>query len=392
MGEPTVSARIGKSAARMVVLAVGNVYGSGMEHPREMKHPVPEERPGAVYGYGPYPLLALRSAVGGIFLGLATVVHGIGGGIMLVAAGIYPYLIQSVADVTTLKLDRRALLVLSVVFGAAGLSIVLLGGLAQNAAAEIRWAVYSLDIGLILGGLFLNYSMLRPPTPASAIAAIAGFAIAIGLHVVQSGDAHRTAEPTFALFAAGGFLAAVAVILPTVSGGYLLGLLGVHEPVRDAISALRGDGALTAGAAFGTLLPFLLGWVLGIVLVSNLAKLLLVRYEKPVLGLLLGFLAGSLHGLWPFRRLVPFRGGDVLDGKVLTPFEAARIPQFRFRIEGYDPTTGEAVSAGVILLSGFLLMALLAKFGKKGESGFAAAAQPRMSLPDRPSRGSDSTL
>ncbi|MBC7172702.1 MAG: hypothetical protein H5U40_09760, partial [Polyangiaceae bacterium] len=67
-----------------------------------------------------------------------------------------------------------------------------------------------------------------------------------------------------------------------------------------------------------------------------------------------------------------------------------RIPNIRFRIEGYDPTTAEAVMAGVVVLSGFLLMALLSKFGSKGESGLAAAAKPRMSLPDRPSRGRDS--
>jgi putative membrane protein len=372
----------------MVVLPPGNVYGSRMEHPREQVHPVPEERPGAVYGYGPYPLLAIRSVVGGIFLGLGTVVHGLGGGIMLVAAGIYPYLVQSVADVTRLRLDRRALLVLSLVFGCAGISIVVLGGFAQAVAAEMRWAVYSLDIGILLGGLFLNYSMLRPPNLASGLAFIVGVGITIGLHRAQLGEPRAPVDPSFALLVAGGFFAATAVVLPMVSGGYLLGLIGAHDAVRDAVAALRGDGALAIGDALATLLPFLLGWILGIVAISNVAKAILVRYEKVVLGLLLGFLAGSLNGLWPFRRLVPFRAGEVLDGRVLTAFEASRIPSFRFRVEGYDPTTPEAVMAAVIVLSGFLLMALLAKFGNQGESGLAAAARQRMSLPDRPTGGS----
>ncbi len=366
------------------MLLRGNVYGTGMEHPREQVHPVPEERPGAVHGYGPYPLLAIRSVVGGIFLGLAAVVHGLGGGIMLVAAGIYPYLVQSVADVTTLKLDRRAFLVLGLVFGCAGISIVTLGGLAQAAAAEIRWAVYALDVGIVLGGLFLNYAMIRPPTAATIVAAIAGIAMSVGLHHAQSIDAHRAVEPTFVLLLAAGFLAAAAVILPAIRGGHLLDLLGVHEPVREAVAALRGDGALAIGEALSTLVPFFVGWLLGIVVVSNFVKLLLARFEKPTLGLVFGILAGALQGLWPFRRLVPYRAGDLLDGHALTDAEALRIPSFRFRVEGYDPTTTEAVMAAVIMMSGFLLMALLSKFGTKGESGLAAAARPRMSLPDRP--------
>ncbi|MBC7171324.1 MAG: DUF368 domain-containing protein, partial [Polyangiaceae bacterium] len=227
---------------------------SDMEYPREQVHPVPEERPGAVYGYGPYPLLAIRSIIGGIFLGLASVVHGISGGILLVAAGIYPYFIQSVADATTLKLDRRAMLVLGTVLGCAGLSAVLLGGLAQAVAAEMRWAVYSLELGIVVGGTFLMYSMVRPLSASTVIAAVVGAAVAIALHRVQAADAHHTADPSVVLLIAGGFLAAVAIVLPAVNGGYLLGLLGVHEPIQKAIAGLRGD-AFSAAETAQVLLP-----------------------------------------------------------------------------------------------------------------------------------------
>ena len=63
----------------------------------------------------PVVLLALRSGVGGLLMGLANLVPGISGGTMLLAAGIYPRFIQAVADVTTLKLRRTSLLILGVV-------------------------------------------------------------------------------------------------------------------------------------------------------------------------------------------------------------------------------------------------------------------------------------
>ncbi len=366
------------------------------EYAREQTHPVPEERPGAVYGYGPYPLLALRSTVGGILMGLA-LVHGISGGTLLVAAGIYPYFVTSVADVTAFKGNGRALVILGTVFASALLSVLLLGGLAGAVEVQYRFATYALFVGLILGGIPVVWGMIRPATPSAWAAMVVGVGLTVALAEAQSGEPQAIASsPSTALLVLGGFLGAAAIVMPGVSGTHLLRLLGIHRPVADALAALvaflrGGEGAVPVGSVLGTLLPFALGFLLGVVVVSHVVKRLLERFEKPTLASLLGLLVGTVYTLWPFRRLVPFHAGDLYRGHVLGAREAAQVPPSHWRVEGFDPTTAEAIAAAALVLAGFLVTALVTKFGRGDESGLEAAAKPRMSLPERPSRD-ESTL
>jgi putative membrane protein len=365
------------------------------EYAREQVHPVPEERPGAVYGYGPYPLLALRSTVGGILMGLA-LVHGISGGTLLVASGVYPYFVQSVADLTTLKLDRRAMVVLATVFGLAVLSVLLLGGLASAVETQYRFATYALFVGLVLGGIPVVWGMLRPATPSAWATTAIGVGLAVAIAELQSGEPRALGTaPGAAMLVLGGLLAAAAVVLPGLSGAHLLRLLGVHRPVVDALEAVvgflrGGDAPASLGAALGTLLPVVIGFALGVVVLSHAVARLLARFEKPTLGVLLGLLAGTVYTLWPFRRLVPYHAGELYRGHLLTAREAAQVPPSHWRVEGFEPTTLEAFSAAGLVLAGFLVTALVTKFGRGGESGLEAAAKPRMSLPERPS-GRDPT-
>jgi putative membrane protein len=222
-----------------------------------------------------------------------------------------------------------------------------------------------------------------------------GLALTITIAEMQSGEPRAlTASPSTALLGVGGFIAAAAIVLPGVSGTHLLRLLGIHRPVVSAIEALlgldRGGGAaVSVGDALAILLPFGIGWMLGLVAVSHLVKRLLDRFEKPTLGALLGLLGGTVYTLWPFRRLVPYHAGDLYRGQLLTAREAAQVPPSQWRVEGFDPSTTEAIAAASLVLAGFLVTALAAKFGRGDESGLEAAAQPRMSLPDRPSGRDD---
>ncbi len=73
-------------------------------------------------------LLVVRGGVGGVLMGLANLVPGISGGTMLLATGIYPDFIDSVADITTLRFRQKALVVVGTVVGTAGVAILLLAG------------------------------------------------------------------------------------------------------------------------------------------------------------------------------------------------------------------------------------------------------------------------
>ena len=102
--------------------------------------------------------------LGGALMGLANLVPGISGGTMLLAAGIYPRFIQALAELSGLRFRKSSFIVLGLV-GVAGTGAILLGaGTVKDAVVEHRWAMYSLFIGLTLGGVPVLWQMARPAT------------------------------------------------------------------------------------------------------------------------------------------------------------------------------------------------------------------------------------
>ena len=253
----------------------------------------------------PASALAARSAAGGVLMGLANLVPGISGGTMLLAAGVYPSFISSIAEITTGRFKARSMLVLGVIAGSAGLAILLLAGAMKTLVVEQRWIMYSLFIGLTLGGVPLVWRLARPATPALGLGAVAAFAVMVIMSLGETASADDTANT--ALLVLSGLAGASAMILPGISGGYLLLLLGQYEPILGAIDGLKDvlvsggfDVAALAGP-FEILAPVGVGVVVGIVGVANLLRWLLDRMEKPTLGMLLGLLLGSVVGLYPFQ-------------------------------------------------------------------------------------------
>ena len=91
-------------------------------------------------------------------MGLANLVPGISGGTMLLAAGVYPGFISAIAEVTTFRFRFRSLILLASVVGSAALAILLLAGSVKDLVVDHRWIMYSLFIGLTLGGVPLVLS------------------------------------------------------------------------------------------------------------------------------------------------------------------------------------------------------------------------------------------
>ena len=148
--------------------------------------------------------LFLRSALGGVLMGLANLVPGISGGTMLLAVGIYPRFIEAVARVTRLRIAAWAVMLLGVVVLSAVLAVVLLAGPVKDLVVERRWVMYSLFIGLTLGGLPVVWRMLRPADAQARVGAAAGFVVMAALALVQaigsgssgsSGSVKRPARP-----------------------------------------------------------------------------------------------------------------------------------------------------------------------------------------------------
>jgi putative membrane protein len=319
----------------------------------------------------PMPLLAARAAVGGVLMGLANLVPGISGGTMLLAAGVYPAFIAAIAELSTLRLRARPIVLLATIAGTAALAILLLAGVMRSLVIEQRWVMYSLFIGLTLGGVPLVWQLARPATPG----VFAGAAVAFGVMVAMwlglgSGDRGGEASAFFLILA--GLAGASAMILPGVSGGYLLLLLGVYEAILGAIDLLKQG--LLGGPDFGLVLesmhvviPVGLGVVVGIVGVSNLLRWLLERFEKPTLGALLGLLIGAVVGLWPFSQPIPPQPGDVLDGVTITAETQHEVDIEDWKLVRFEPSAGQWLGALALVSAGIATTSLVARIG--GESG-----------------------
>jgi putative membrane protein len=249
----------------------------------------------------PIAPLVVRGGVAGILMGLANLVPGISGGTMLVAAGVYRGFIQAVAEVTTFRFRTRSLFLLGAIVGGAGLVVLLLAGPVSYLVGSYRWVMYSLFIGLTLGGVPLVWRMARPATPSLYVGCAVGFGLMAWM--AFAGPQAGGQDSSLLLFTAG-VAGASAMILPGVSGAYLLLLLGQYEVILDAISQLKAG--LTSGGSFpvgvlAVLFPVGLGVLVGVIGVSNLLRWMLRRFEKPTLGVLLGLLLGSVLGIWPFQ-------------------------------------------------------------------------------------------
>ena len=328
----------------------------------------------------------IRGAIGGLLMGLANLVPGISGGTMLLAAGVYREFIESVAEATTLRFRARSLAMLGCVGGAAAIAILSLAGWMKGLVVEHRWVMFSLFIGLTLGGVPVIWRLLRPLSGRAAAGCVGGLLVMIGMAFAQpgAGAASLSGPAGYLLLFVSGVAAASAMILPGISGGYLLLVLGQYLTILGAIDQFKTAlvGAGSTGFDWGQLVgppyvfaPLGFGVAVGVVGISNLIKVLLVRYEKITLGVLLGLLIGAVFGLWPFQRGVAPKVGDVVSGRVMTADLIAELPAEKYPLEGFAPSGDQIAWAAGLILAGFLITQGIALIGRAGGPDTAAPSE-----------------
>jgi putative membrane protein len=231
--------------------------------------------------------------------------------------------------------------------------------------------MYSLFIGLTLGGVPVVWGLARPADGRVFGGFVPAFALMLLLAYFDSGES--ASGSGFGLMFLAGVAGASAMILPGISGGYILILMGAYLPVLDAISkvkdALKAGSPMAASAEImGVILPVGLGVVLGVLVVSNLIERLLKTHEKLTLGALLGFLFGSVLGLKPFHEFYRPDVDQVVRGVRMTAERLAELPQHKWPTRPFEPDTTQMVGSVGIAVLGFLLTALLAKYSNREPS------------------------
>jgi len=288
-------------------------------------------------------------------MGLANLAPGVSGGTMLLVAGVYDRFIEAVAKLAQLRFDRRSVALVGLVAGTAGTAILLFAGPMKQLVVEKRWLAYALFLGLTLGGAPVVVRLARPLRPAFAAGTAVGLAAMLALTLL--GDAGRaSAEPSWWLFLLAGVVGAAAMILPGVSGGYLLLLMGAYVPILAAIDrfkeALAGRSLAEIAQAGLALAPVGVGVAVGVAGVASALRTAIRRFPQATHGLLLGLLLGAIAGLWPFQQARAPTPGEVVKGVVVTAHNAQDFPVEDWPVAFFTPTPSQALWALVIVAAG----------------------------------------
>jgi len=315
----------------------------------------------------------VRALLGGFLMGLANLVPGISGGTMLVAAGVYTRFIDAVSDTTRLRLSRDTVLILMAIVGSAVVAIGGFAGVISLGLAEFRWGMYSLFIGLTLGGVPIMVRLIGRMTPAAILGCVVGIAVMVGLVVLQSNQpGGHAAEPGFFGLMLAGVAGASAMILPGISGAYLLLILGQYENVVSVVKdTVKAAAAMDVGgvlAGMGTLVPVCIGVVLGVAVVGNVLRFVLHRFEKPTLGLLLGLLIAAPAGLYPFKEAAAPAVGDVFEGEIVTEESLVEIEPKDWSESYFVPGAGHILGSLGLIAAGIGVTVLVARLGKDGKA------------------------
>ena len=237
----------------------------------------------------------------GLAMGAADVVPGVSGGTVALLLGIYDRLVGQIAHLSAAasqvlrgRLRSAASMTVRAEWGflvalAAGIGIAILG-----LVEVVRLLIDEQPVGL--SAAFFGLVAVTVVATRSQVSrwrvGLVGIFVAVGVGVflllgIRSGS---VADPAWVVIVGAGALAICAMILPGISGAFVLLLLGLYDPITEAVS----------DRDVGTVVLFGLGAVIGLAVFSRLLQRLLDRWRDAMIAVLMGLMAGSLRVLWPW--------------------------------------------------------------------------------------------
>lgn len=287
----------------------------------------------------------------GVAMGGADVVPGVSGGTIALITGIYQKLLESLGsfDVEALKLllsfkfkefwsKINGSFLLPLLMGIAT-SLLTLARLIKYLMIEHPIPLWSFFFGLILISAFWVMKEIRLWHWGIILSAIVGTAFAWWITMATPAN---TPEAWWFLMLAGA-IAICAMILPGISGAFILLILGKYEFILQALNT--GD--------IGTIAIFALGCVIGLLSFSRAVSWLLRHYHDLTIGLLAGFMLGSLNKVWPWKLPVSFRIDS--HGEQVPLVSTNASPSAYQEILGEDPYLLIAIlcfAGGILLVVG----------------------------------------
>lgn len=262
----------------------------------------------------------------GLLIGGVDIIPGVSGGTVALLLGIYPRLLTSLSRIdrdflglvirgqwraAAHHIDLRFLVALGLGIGS---GILLLAGVINFLLAHHRQLTMATFFGLILGSAVIVLRMIKPQRREQyALCFGVAMASAVGAAMLMLSE-YLDPRPGLLYVFLCGVIAICAMILPGVSGAYVLIMLGKYEDITDILHRLKA-GDVTPYELL-TLVVFSVGCAVGLIGFSKILRALLHRYHLVTMTVLGGFMIGSLVKIWPFQTaLVP---GEEIDSRTKT--------------------------------------------------------------------------
>ncbi len=242
-------------------------------------------------------------------MGAANVIPGVSGGTIALITGIFERLINAIKsfDIKALKLlisgkfkefsQHIDLMFLVSVFLGVGVAIVSLAKLFKFLFAEYPIFIWAFFFGLVLASIYYVGKTVKKWDLSSIITFIIGTAIAIFISVTTPASQN---EATWYLFICG-IIAMCSMIIPGLSGSFVLILLGNYQLIMvNSVSSFN----------LGVLIPVAIGAGIGLLGFSHFLSWLLNKYHNQTISMLTGFVLGSLGILWPWKNTITETFGE----------------------------------------------------------------------------------
>lgn len=232
----------------------------------------------------------------GFVIGIANIIPGVSGGTLAITLGIYERLIKAISHFfTNLKENIKFLVPIAV---GAVLSLLILSNVIGYALDHYPIPTTLLFVGLIFGGVPLLYRHVKTEKKSGSNLLIffITFAIVTIFAFLKEGnfsvDLSNLNLFGYILLFIVGMVAAATMVIPGISGSFMLMLLGYYQPIINTIRNLTRFDDLTK--SFMILIPFGIGVLVGIVLIAKLIEFLLEKYEVQTYFGILGFVLASV--------------------------------------------------------------------------------------------------
>jgi putative membrane protein len=294
------------------------------------------------------PVYALK----GFCMGSADIIPGVSGGTMALILGIYERLLTAIRsfdrvwleDISRLKLveasKRNDLMFLLPLVAGIALALVFFTRVIPLPLLIITHPelIYGLFFGLILASILILFGEVEKYGPVEIIITIVG--ILLGLAIVNLVPVETPTAAWFIFLC--GFVAISAMLLPGISGSFILLILGKYAYIINAL----GEFNLVVILAFGA------GALTGLVVFSRAIGWLLKHYHEATLLVIKGILIGSLWMIWPFQERVY----ETIRGKEKLVSASPVWP---------DAFTGTIIESGAFMIAGFVLVMVIHRFSSR---------------------------